>query len=351
MVANHATADGRDVAYHPFAQTNDAWDTDGPVHIYRAGRAGNLAGLDLTPGLRSILNLVRREAPDVWHLHSPNVTMMLAVLADRRLRPLVVTHHSDIVRQRVLRHLVRPLESAIYRRADRLLPASPLYIEGSDLLKRFRDKTEPLPHGIDATPFLQPSLEAVAYATKLRSCHAEPIWLCVGRLVYYKALHIALQALAQLPGTLFVIGTGPMAKEWQRLAAQLGVAQRVIWHGAASQDELVGAYHAATALWFPSNVRSEAFGLVQVEALASGCPVINAAVPHSGVPWVSRDGETGLTVPPNDVCAFVRAVRRLLEEPGLHAQLAEEAIRQAIARFDHRIMAERSLAIYRAVAR
>ena len=251
----------------------------------------------------------------------------------------------------MLRHLVRPLESALYRRAVRVLATSPLYIDGSDLLQRFRHKAEPLPHGIDTTPFQQPSLEALAHAEKMRRSHGEPIWLCVGRLVYYKALNIALQALAQLPGRLVVIGTGPMAKNWQRLAAELRVAERVIWHGQASQDELVGAYHSATALWFPSNVRSEGFGLVQVEALASGCPVINAAVPHSGVAWVSRHDETGLTVPPDDVAAFVRAARRLLDEPGLRARLSEEAIRQATARFDHRIMAERSLAIYRAVAR
>ncbi|MGH7460758.1 MAG: glycosyltransferase [Longimicrobiales bacterium] len=351
VVANHATADGRDVAFRPFSPTLDTWDTDGPVKVYRAGRSCNLARLDLTPGLPSILNQLRREAPDVWHLHTPNVTMMLAVLADRRLRPLVVSHHSDIVRQLLLRHLVRPLEAAIYRRAVRLLPASALYIEGSELLQRFRHKTEPLPYGIDASPFQQPSPEATAYAVRMRSCYGEPIWLCVGRLVYYKALNVALQALTHLPGKLLIIGTGPMAKKWQRLATELGISERVIWHGQASQDELVGAYHAATALWFPSNVRSEGFGLVQVEALASGCPVINAAVPHSGVPWVSRHEETGLTVAPNDVGAFVVAARRLLEEPGLRTRLSQEATRQATARFDHRIMAERCLAIYHALAR
>jgi rhamnosyl/mannosyltransferase len=140
-----------------------------------------------------------------------------------------------------------------------------------------------------------------------------------------------------------------MERVWRQRATEFGLADRVVWHGRASDDELVGTYHAATAMWFPSNARSEGFGLVQVEAMASGCPVLNAAIPHSGVPWVSRHGETGLTLPPNDAPAFAAAARRLLDEPGLRDRLAAEGRRQAAARFDHRTMAERSLAIYRQV--
>ena len=80
-------------------------------------------------------------------------------------------------------------------------------------------------------------------------------------------------------------------------------------------------YLAADAFWFPSNARSEAFGLVQVEAMASGCPVINTAIPHSGVPWVSPHEETGLTVPVDDPAALAAAANRLLTEPGLRDRL------------------------------
>lgn len=350
VVVNHAAADGRDVTFDAFSRTPDATDSDGPVRVYRAGKRGSVARLDLTPTLPAILRRVLRDPPDVWHLQAPNVTMMLAVLANRRIRPLVVTHHSDIVRQRVLRHLVRPVEAAVYRRAARLLSDSPPYVEGSEVLRRFRPKVESLPLGLDLAPYLDPSPAAVAHAEHLRKRHPGPIWLSVGRLVYYKALDVALRALTEVPGTLVVIGTGPMEERWRRQAAELGVADRVAWRGRASGDELVGAYHAAAALWFPSNARSEAYGLVQVEAMASGCPVVNAAVPHSGVAWVCRHGEAGLTVPTDDAAAFAAASRRLLEEPGLRDRLASEARRQAVERFDHLTMAEHSLAIYRGVA-
>lgn len=349
VVVNHAAADGRDVTFDPLARTPDATDADGPVRVYRAGRWGSAARFDLTPTLPAVLRRVLRDPPDVWHMQAPNVTMMLAALADRRVRPLVVTHHSDIVRQRLLRHLVRPVETAVYRRAARLLSDSPPYVEGSDLLRRFRPKVETLPLGLDLAPYLDPSAAALAHAEQLRKRHPGPVWLSVGRLVYYKALGVALRALREVPGTLVVIGTGPMEDQWKRQAAELGVADRVAWRGRASDDELVGAYRAAAALWFPSNARSEAYGLVQVEAMASGCPVVNAAVPHSGVTWVCRHDEAGLTVPLDDAAALAAASRRLLEEPGLRDRLAREGRRQAVERFDHRTMAERSLAIYRAL--
>ena len=108
-------------------------------------------------------------------------------------------------------------------------------------------------------------------------------------------------------------------------------------------------YLAAEAFWFPSNARSEAYGLVQVEAMASGCPVINTAIPHSGVPWVSRHEETGLTVPVDDPAAFAAAARRLLEEPGLRDRLAAGARARAIAEFDCDAMGSRSKELYSTV--
>ena len=109
---------------------------------------------------------------------------------------------------------------------------------------------------------------------------------------------------------------------------------------------MAGAYHAATALWFPSNARSEAFGFTQVESMASGCPVINTSIPGSGVAWVSPDGVSGLTVPVDDAPALASASRRLLDEPGLRERLAEGGRLRANREFDAETMARRTLAVY-----
>jgi rhamnosyl/mannosyltransferase len=176
-----------------------------------------------------------------------------------------------------------------------------------------------------------------------------PIWLCVGRLIYSKGLRVALSALRVLPGTLLVIGSGPLAEDLKTEAKGVGVADRVVWHGSASGDVLVAAYHIATALWFPSIARSEAFGLVQIEAMAAGCPVINTSIPGSGVAWVCRHEREGLTVSVNDPHELGAAAKRLLTEPGLRERLGS-AGRVRAAEFEHRLLSERSLSIYRDVA-
>jgi len=349
VVVNHATAAGRDATFERFTPTPDIEESDGPVRVTRVGRWANLAKLDVTPGLLAAIRRLARLRPDVWHLHTPNVTMMAAVLACPSVRPLVVTHHSDIIRQRFSRHLIRPLEAVVYRRAARVLSDSPGYVEGSQILDRHRSKVAVLPLGIDLEPFRNPTPAAQAYARELQARHGSPLWLCVGRLIYYKGLHVALAALRAVPGTLLVLGTGPLEADLRAKAAELGVTDRVVFHGHAIPDQLVGAYHAATALWFPSIARSEGFGLVQVEAMAAGCPVINTAIPGSGVPWVCRHEQEGLTVPVNDPSALAAAARRLLAEAGLRDRLAAAGRLRAAAEFDHRVMAERSLAIYQDV--
>lgn len=349
VAVNHANARGEDVTFSSSARTPSTSETDGPVRVWRVGRIANVAKLDVTPGLPTLLRQLKNDPPDIWHMHAPNITMMMALATMKSIRPLVITHHSDIVRQKVLKHAVRPLEKLIYHRAARILTDAPGYAEGSQLLSRMPEKLISVPLGIDLAPYQSPSPAALAIAKDFLQTHGSPLWLTVGRLIYYKALDVALAALGKVPGKLLVIGSGPMEAAWKSKAEDLGVAERVVWHGRSSAEELIGAYHAATAYWFPSNARAEGFGLVQVEALASGCPVINTAIPHSGVPWVSPNEVSGLTVPVNDPHAFAHAANRLLNEPALRDRLIEGARKRAAAEFDQRLMAERCRAVYSAI--
>jgi len=340
IVANHSDPRGHDVTFERWRKTHSTQDDDGSVAVRRVGRVAQVAKLDLAPDLFRCLQDHAKNPPDVWHLHTPNITMMLAILALRKIRPLLITHHSDIIRQKVLRHLVQPLEQALYRRADRIIATSEPYIAGSATLGRVREKTFAVPLGLSLDRFLNPSLAALSAAESARSQLPGPIWLSVGRLIYYKGLGTALAALQKVPGRLVVVGTGPMEATWRQEAETLGVADRIVWKGRASAEELIGLYHAATAHWFPSNARSEGFGLVQVEAMASGCPTINTAIPHSGVSWVCPHEQAGLTVPMNDPAALAAAAQRLLQEPGLRSRLAQTGRTLAIQSFSDDAMAQ-----------
>jgi rhamnosyl/mannosyltransferase len=322
-------------------------EADGPVAVTRFARALSVAKLDVCPDLVAAL---RRVEADVLHLQVPNPTMILALAAARPRVPLVVSYQSDVIRQRVRRLLFRPIEWLVYRRVPTILVSSPTYAEGSRFLRHYGARLECLPNGIDLAPYLEPSEARRAEAAAIRARYAGPIWLACGRMVYYKGFLNAIRALPHLPGTLILIGDGPDRPALEAETRRLGVADRVAFAGNLPHYlDLVSYYLAADAFWFPSNARSEAFGLVQVEAMAAGCPVINTAIPHSGVAWVSPHGESGLTVPMDDPAALAAAARRLLEEPGLRDRLAEGGRRRAAREFDHRVMASRSLEIYRRV--
>jgi rhamnosyl/mannosyltransferase len=349
VCVQHADRRGRDVTWQTFAATETVEEWDGPVRVTRLGRRACLARLDLCPQLPGLLARLKPGAVDVVHLQVPNPTMLLSLAAVRCRVPLVITYQSDVIKQKALGMGLRPFEHLVFRRAAAILCSSPYYAGGSPLLKRYAGKVGVLPLGIDLEPFLRPGPAALEHARRILAEHGQPLWLAVGRLVYYKGLDVALRALARVPGKLLVIGDGPLEKELKKLARDLNVADRVQWRGRVSAEELVGAYHAATALWFPSNARSEGFGLVQVESMACGCPVLNTNIPCSGVSWVSLHEETGLTVPVNDPQALARAAQRLWQEPTLRERLGRGARDRAGREFDHRRMASRSLALYRQV--
>jgi glycosyltransferase involved in cell wall biosynthesis len=319
-------------------------EQDGPVEIVRVRRAASFGKIDYCPDLPRVL---RNSQADLLHLHTPNPTMILGLMLSGDRRPLVVTHYSDVVKQRLRRLLFSPMERACYDRARLVLSVSSPYVAGSKVLRRYIDRVAVLPIGLELAPFLAPAPEVRARSDHLKRSYPGPLWFFCGRLVYYKGLETALLALRSVPGTLLIAGDGPWRTHLERFSARLDLKDRVQFLGKVPRDEDLAAYYLASeAFWFPSNARSEAYGLVQIEAMASGCPVINTAIPHSGVPWVSRHEETGLTVPVDDPAAFAGAALRLLNEPGLHDRLAASARARAISEFHCDAMGSRSKELY-----
>jgi len=341
---NHLTSDGREVRDTRFRSSPTFEESHDGVRVVRYGRLAGVSKLDLCPRLRSLRSEI--ESHDVVHLHAPNPTFSLPLLTCKSSTTLFVTHHSDIIRQRLLAKVYHPLERRVYGRAQNIFATSPWYLGGSSLLQQFEEKVEVIPLGIDVAPLLRPSPLARSVQRDLLDSLEGPIWLCVGRFVYYKGFHTALDALAKLPGTLVMVGKGALEKPLKAQAERIGVADRIRWIPEASHEVLCALYHAATALWFPSNNRSEGFGLVQVEAMASGLPIVNTNVPSSGVAWVAPHEVAALTIAPESPLQLVEASQRLLADEPLRRRLGASGRQRARALFSDELMAQRYLERY-----
>jgi rhamnosyl/mannosyltransferase len=167
----------------------------------------------------------------------------------------------------------------------------------------------------------------------------------VGRLRYYKGLDTLIRALPSIPGRLLVVGVGPMEATWKALAHATGVADRIAWLGEAADEDLPALYHLADLFVLPASHPSEAFGLVQVEAMAAGVPVVCTEL-GTGTSYVNQDGVTGRVVPPRDPAALAAAIRDLLADPDRLAAMSVAARGRAAAEFDAGVMIQRVLALY-----
>jgi glycosyltransferase involved in cell wall biosynthesis len=315
------------------------------VPVTRAASLARVGSVGLSVSLPLEL---RRMQADVTVLHEPNPMALLADFVTGRRGPLVVYFHSEVVRPRwKYRLLYRPLLARVLDRASRIIVASPSMAATARQLAAHRDKCVVIPYGIDAAPLARtPAVQARAAA--IRGEADLPLVLFVGRLVPYKGVDVLIRAMSGTPARLVVAGDGPLGLVLRRLASDTGVADRVSFRGTVTDEELVALYHACDLFVLPSVTRAEAFGMVQLEAMACGKPVVSTDLP-SGVPWVNRHGESGLVVPPGDSEALRQTMTMLVDDDALRDRLGAGALRRAETEFTAARMADRTVALYEEV--
>ncbi len=298
------------------------------VEIVRAAAVGRLASVSLAPTLPFHL---WRGRQDCLVLHEPNPLAGAALLLRTPARRLVIWHHSDLVRPWWAGAVYGWIQRALYRRASCVIVSSSRMADRSQIVRHAR-RVEVIPYGIALDQYIHADARAQTRARVIHARYREPIILFVGRLVYYKGLDTLLDALIKCPGTLLVAGDGPLHGQLQAGATRRGLSSRVHFLGPVEDDQLVDYYRAADLFVLPSTHKTEAFGLVQVEAMACGVPVISTDLPTS-VPWVNQDGVTGLVVPPGDADALAAAITRLAGDPSLCERMGEAGRKRAMAHF------------------
>lgn len=308
------------------------------IEVTRIGRALDLAGAPICP---LMARKIAQARADLVHLHVPNPAAVIALMASRYRGRVVVTWHSDIVRQRILGKAFQPVMQAFIRRCSSVIVSSPNYIQSSQFLIDNREKCRIIPFGIEVARFQKRESSAIG---SIREKFGPRMVLAVGRLVYYKGLEFLLRAMVKVKGNLAIIGDGPLRGCLEEEARALGIAERVSF--LSGIENLVPYYQACDVFVLPSIARNEAFGIVQLEALAAGKPVVNTLL-SSGVPFVSVDGQTGFSVPPRDSDALASALNRLLDEPDLCSRFGAAGRERVNREFTLEKMTSRILSLYR----
>jgi glycosyltransferase involved in cell wall biosynthesis len=306
-------------------------------------RVGSLINLRAAPFCPQLVRKIQTSKADLVHIHLPNPGAILAYLASGHSGRLVVTYHSDIVRQKVLSRFFAPLLQHALNRADAIIVSSSNYINGSYVLRPFQNKCRIIPFGIPIEHFQRFDPSEVA---RLRQLYGPRVVLGVGRLVYYKGFEHLIAAMRFVQGQLVIVGRGPLHSALQQKAESCGVNERVTV--LTDVSDVRPYYHAADVFALSSVARSEAFGIVQLEAMACGKPVVNTKL-DSGVTSVSLAGVSGVTVPPADPEALGKAITFLLNNPFRSAAYGRAGQLRVKQHFSLQEMARRTLDLYHEV--
>lgn len=300
-----------------------------------------------TPISPSLIGALRRASGfDVLQISYQNPMAALAYWIARPKGKLVVWYHHDIVRQRWLSRLLEPLLFHVLKKADAIVATSGAYAASSRTLRKFAGKVQVIPLGIELSPFEDG--KEIAAAKIIKQQYGSPLVLFIGRLVYYKGLSYLIEAIKGLKANLLIIGSGPLEPQLRAQAQTLGAGSRVHFLEASFDAPLARYLHACDLLVLPSVERTEAFGLVLLEAMACGKPVITTEI-GTGTSFVCQDGVTGLTIPPKDAPALRQALQNLLSNPELARKMGQAGQKRVRQFFSSEVMAESFLKLYRSL--
>jgi rhamnosyl/mannosyltransferase len=299
------------------------------IQITRCASLGSFFSTSLCPGY---VGAALRAGAEIWHAHFPNPLADLAILRAPSDAKIVITYHSDIIRQAGLMRFYGPVLRRVLSRANRIVVATPRNLEFSPWLQEQRAKVRVIPFGINVARFEKNE----RLPSSILGESVGPILLTVGRLVGYKGHRYLIEAMKNLNATLWIVGSGPLESELRAQAAAI-CDDRIRFFGDISDSELPALYQACDIFVLPSITPNEAFGLVQLEAMACGKPVISCDL-KSGVPWVNQHEVTGLVVPLADPPSLVAAVNRLASQPDFAKRLGDSGRERVRTEFSEQRM-------------
>jgi rhamnosyl/mannosyltransferase len=280
---------------------------------------------------------------DIIHLHFPYPYADFVYLLSRLKKPVVITYHSDIVKQKYFLKLYRPLKHNVMAKAARIVATSPNYLATSKVLSKYTNKVTTIPIAICEKEY---SLEQTK-VEKWQKEVGDNFFLFVGVLRYYKGLHILLEAVKNKSYDIVIVGAGPIEPELKKQAKELGLTN-VIFLGAIKNSDKSALFHLCKGVVFPSHLRSEAFGITLLEGAVFSKPLISSEI-GTGTSYINVHNETGLIVPPSDPDALGQALDLLWDNPKMVESFGKAARKRYEKYFKIETMAKSYFDVYKDV--
>lgn len=301
--------------------------------VYRVATWINVARQALSLSYFWVLKKAIKEfKPDVIQFHwaNPFPAWVLLCVIPKNVK-LIIHWHMDIIKQKHIYPFIKPVETALLKRADMVCVTSPQYRDGSLPLQPFKDKVRIVQNAMDEDNFILRDGDVEKINAVKAKYGNKPIVFFIGRHIQYKGLPHLIEAEKYVKSDcVFVIaGSGPLTDE---LKAQCK-SSRVHFVGRLSDEDLKLYHYAASVFAFPSVTKNEAFGVALAEAMYCGTPAVTFTIPGSGVNWVSLNGETGIEVPNGDDKAYAEAVDKLIEDKELNKKYGVAGHQRVVENF------------------
>jgi len=311
------------------------------VKVYQASSFGIVWGLPISFDFFRIFKKLKNKY-DIIDFHHPFPLGDLVFFLFKSKARLVVHYHSDIVRQKILEFFFKPLIFNTLQRAEKIIISNPNLIKNSLYLRKFKEKCVIIPYGIDLKKFEKFDEREVK---KIKEKYGNFV-LFVGRLNYYKGVEYLINAMKKVTANLVIIGQGVEKNNLELKIKELGLENKIFFLPPQEEKELISFYQAAKVFILPSIFKSEAFGIVLIEAMACGSPVVSTEL-STGTSWVNIDGKTGFVVQPRDSKALKEAINRILEDKSLFQKFSENAKKRAEKEFSLEKMLRATEGIYK----
>lgn len=296
----------------------------------------------ISPAMISALRRIKDDY-DVIHIHHPDPMACVALFFSGYKGKVLLHWHSDILKQKILLKIYHPFQKWLIDRADLIIGTTPVYVSRSPFLKNVQYKVGHIPIGVDR---IIPDNDAMR---QIRSCYAgKRIVFSLGRLVEYKGYEYLIKAARYLTDDYVILigGTGPLKEELQALIKEEGQENKVRLIGYVSDDELPHYFGACDLFCLSSIQKTEAFAIVQIEAMSVGKPVIATKIKDSGVSWVNAHTASGFNVEPQNAHAIAEAIEAVLSDNQVYRRLSEGALERYDNLFTKDTMVDLCLSIY-----